>query len=36
MNLHISQVLEEGQSYVKLEVSKDFQNFVWQRIKKNN
>ena len=34
MNLHISQVLEEGQSYVKLEVSKDFQNFVWQELKK--
>ena len=35
MNLHISQVIEDDQFYVKLEISKDFKDFVWQELKKS-
>ena len=29
MKLHISQVIDNDQFYVKLEISKDFKDFVW-------
>jgi len=35
MKLHISQVLDNDQFYVKLEISKDFKDFVWQELKKS-
>ncbi|MDA9201243.1 SNF2-related protein, partial [Candidatus Pelagibacter ubique] len=35
MNLHISQVVENDQFYVKLEISEDFKDFVWQELKKS-
>jgi hypothetical protein len=34
MKLHISQVEDNEQLYVQLEVSKDFKEFVWQELKK--
>jgi len=34
MNLHISQEKENNQFYVKLERSKDFDNFIWQELLK--
>jgi|TARA_B100001964_G_C14258006_1_gene613528 hypothetical protein len=33
MNLHISQITENSQNYVKIEKSKDFNNSVWDKIK---
>ena len=35
MKLHISQVIDDDQFYVKLEISKDFTDFVWQELKKS-
>ena len=35
MKLHISQVIDNDQFYVKLEISKDFKDFVWQELKKS-
>jgi hypothetical protein len=35
MKLHISQVIDNDQFYVQLEISKDFKDFVWQELKKS-
>ena len=35
MKLHISQVKDDDQYYVQLEISEDFRDFVWQELKKS-
>ena len=34
MELKVSQVIENNQYYVKIEKSKDFNNFVWEELLK--